>query len=185
MLNKIRNAFTNKAPVTAAPEYPSPPECLYCTELDDGFLVAGHIFQKKYALSAPQVPRHFVAFYRTPERLLVPLCYLHHKPYKNVFLVGGACTDGDAFAFVSEQHKELLRSTPGVFYFLLRHAFEKLQDQCEAFFGYCGDPRALEVDLQAGFEATDREYILIYAPNGLSGERRSQLLDEIASLGAF
>lgn len=165
-------------------DYPAAPQYLYCTEVDNGAEVAGHIFQKKYGLSAPDVPRHFVAFYRREQQLL-PLCYLHLRPYKNLYLVGGACTDGEAFAAVDEEHRTQLRQTPGVFFFLLRYAFDKLQGECEAFFGYCGDARALEVDLQAGFEETDRKYILLYAPNGLSAKRRLHLLDDIESIGPF
>lgn len=184
MFSRIANFFQPQLIVPEPVDYPAPPEYLHCTEVDNGAVVAGHIFQKKYGQAAPEVPRHFVAFYHHDQKL-TPLCYLHLREYKGLYLVGGACTDGAAFGAVSEQHSRELRETNGVFFFLLRHAFDKLQGECEAFFGYCGDARALEVDLQAGFEETDRKYILIHAPNGLSAKRRLQLLDDIESIGPF
>ena len=67
----------------------------------------------------------------------------------------------------------------------LRFGFRKYADHCEAFFGHCGDPRAFEVDMQAGFQPTRVEHLLAYWHRLLDDKRREALIDKVTALGPF
>jgi hypothetical protein len=56
---------------------------------------------------------------------------------------------------------------------------------CDAYFGYCGDPRAYEIDLQAGFVSTEHDKLLAHWHKPLTPERRSELLKQALSLVPF
>jgi hypothetical protein len=123
-------------------------------EVSDGRFFAGPIFERKLGGDLPDHGRHLVAFYRHDPFRFTPLGYLNILGHEGQALVGGGCVDGRAFADVPEAHARAIRAAGGVLYALLRYAFETLADDYEAFFGYCGDARAEEVDLQAGFRHT-------------------------------
>src|SRR5699024_11350220 len=115
----------------------------------------------------------------------VPLGYLQIGRHESVALVGGGCTVGRGFADVDTDHAAAIRAAGGVLYLLLRHAFTQMADDYEAFFGYCGDKRAGEVDLQAGFEYTRYQYLLAHFHRPASEARKAALIDQVHALGPF
>jgi hypothetical protein len=154
-------------------------------EVSDGRFFAGHIFRRKLGGELPEHGRHLVAFYRHDEARFTPLGYLNILEHDGQALVGGGSVDGRAFADMPSNDAARIRAAGGVLYALLRHAFERLADDYEAFFGYCGDARAEEVDLQAGFRHTRHEHLLAYFHRPLPEARREALIDRIHALGPF
>lgn len=154
-------------------------------EVSDGRFVAGAIFERKLGGELPDYGRHLVAVYRQSPFCLVPLGYLNILEHERVALVGGGCTDGRAFAQVPDEHCRAIRDRGGVLYALLRHAFTELADDYEAFFGYCGDARAEEVDLKAGFSHTRHPQLLAHFHRTLGEERERELTDRVFALGQF
>ena len=53
------------------------------------------------------------------------------------------------------------------------------------FFATCGDDRALEVALKAGFEATRHQDLIVNFHKPMPGRRKEALTDEIHQLGPF
>ncbi|HEX3122068.1 MAG TPA: hypothetical protein VHQ21_02110, partial [Rhodanobacteraceae bacterium] len=53
------------------------------------------------------------------------------------------------------------RAAGGIWFWILKYAFRKYADCCDAFFGHCGDKRALEVALAAGFIQSAHEHIIV------------------------
>jgi hypothetical protein len=154
-------------------------------EVSDGRFFAGHIFQRKLGGELPDHGRHLVAFYRHDETRFTPLGYLNILEHDGQALVGGGSVDGRAFRGMPADDAERIRDAGGVLYALLRHAFERLADDYEAFFGYCGDARAEQVDLQAGFRHTHHEHLLAYFHRATPAPRREALIDRIHALGPF
>ena len=99
--------------------------------------------------------------------------------------MGGAMTDGRAFGHMDGDLAERIKASGGIYYHLLKFAFDKYKDQCEAFFGHAGDRRAYEVDMQAGFEPTRHQYLIAHFHKPLSTERKDYLIKKINDIGPF
>ncbi|WP_376696090.1 hypothetical protein [Wenzhouxiangella sp. EGI_FJ10305] len=154
-------------------------------EVSDGDFLAGEIFRHKLGHELPDRGRHLIGCYRAEAFRFVPLGYLQIGRHDTVALVGGGCTDGRAFAHVDAGHSAAIRDAGGVLFTLLRYAFTQMADDFEAFFGYCGDARAEEVDLQAGFEYTRHKYLLAHFHRPLGDERKRALTEAVYELGPF
>ena len=61
----------------------------------------------------------------------------------------------------------------------------KRLDDCTAWFGYCGDGRALAVDLRAGYEETDSKYVIVKWFRRPSPEEQRKLIEKIVAIGPF
>jgi len=127
---------------------------------------------------------HWATYRHDPLRF-TPLGYLNILQHKTVALVGGGSVDGRAFADIPAPACREIRDKGGVLFCLLRYAFTEMADDFEAFFGYCGDARAEEVDLQAGFRHTRHPKLLANYHRPLDAQRRDQLLDDVFALGPF
>lgn len=154
-------------------------------EVSDGDYLAGAIFQRKLGHALPDLGRHLVGLYRGDAFSFTPLGYLQIGRHQTVALVGGGCTDGRGFAQVLPTHADRIRASGGVLFNLLRHAFEHMAADYEAFFGYCGDARAEEVDLAAGFRHTQHKHLLAHFHRPLSAQRQNELIEQVHALGPF
>ena len=155
------------------------------TEVDDGPAFAGHIFRRKFAAELADFEHHVVAFLRPAEDLFVPANYVHLWLHDDLGLIGGASTDGRAFSRIDPATAARIRDTGGLYLRTLRWTFAKFADRCEAFFGYCGDPRAWEVDMQAGFEPTRHDRLIVHWHRPLPPARREELVERAHGFGPF
>jgi hypothetical protein len=156
------------------------------TEVDDGRAFAEHIFQRKFRQSAPDFAHHIVAFYRHREDHLVPLSYVHftqHSP--TLMLAGGGCTDGRAFALMSEAQRAQVNAAGGLLAQTQLHGFAKFADRCEAFGGYCGDARASVVHASVGYEPTPYEHLIVKWHKPLPASRRLEIIETLHAIGPF
>lgn len=151
--------------------------------IDDGPFFIDGLFRRRYASEGPRVPNHVVAFARTGD-LLQPICYLHMHRLGDMVLVGGLCTDGDALRTLTPWQQEALRAAGGIGVNMLRYSFARFADT-EAHVGYCGDARAFEIDMQAGFRTTQHQYLLIHTPRPLTPEREADIIARAHALGPF
>lgn len=158
---------------------------LVVTEVADGPFLVGDLFQRKFGGQVPDYGHHLLALYRRDWHHVVPVGYLNLLPYETVMLVGGGCTDGRSFAYMTQADQQRVTAAGGVLYYLLRYGFERFASQCEAFFGHVGDPRAEEVDLRAGFVHTGHDNLLVNFHKPLERTRRAYLTEQIRSLGPF
>ena len=154
------------------------------TEVDDS-RIGGGIFRRRFQSEPPDVPHHIVTFFRDGEGSLWPASYVHFRPWGEVLLVGGAATDGGVFARMSEEQRQAVRDAGGLYLRALRWAFARYADQCQAYFGYCGDPRAWEVDMQAGFVPTPHERLIAHWHRPLPDATRQELIARAHALGPF
>ncbi len=160
-------------------------ECFRVVEVSDAAFVAGGLFQLKFGDPIPDYGRHLVALYQNHSHQYVPVGYLNVFPHDTVALIGGGCTDGRAFEYIDQQHADAIRASGGTLFNLLRYAFTRMATDYEAFFGYCGDARAEEVDLAAGFKHTGVPQLLVNFHRPVVHARRETLIKEVAALGPF
>jgi hypothetical protein len=155
------------------------------TEIDDARPFFGALFQRKFGDPIPEQAHHLGIFYRASDGTFVPLSYLHFMPFGDIILVGGLCTDGRSFERMSDHERARVRDAGGVMVHGLRYAFVHLADRCDAYFGYCGDPRAYEVDMQAGFEPTAHDKLIARWHKPLDPIRRRSLIAKAYAIGPF
>jgi hypothetical protein len=158
---------------------------LAITELDDARPFFGELFRRKFGDPMPTYRHHFGVFLDMGDGSFVPLSYLHFMPFGDIILVGGLCTDGRTFARMNPEQRSQIDASGGVMVHALRYAFVHLADACDAFFGYCGDPRAYAVDMQAGFEPTEHDKLIARWHKPLDPVRRRSLIAKAHAIGPF
>jgi len=155
------------------------------SEVSSGAFFADDFFSRSFGENVPPYGHHIVCFYRKNPSHFLPLGYINFLEYDEVILVGGGVTNGAAFKLVDENHAAEIRETGGVLYQLLVYGFKAFADRCEAYFGYVGDPRAYEVDIQAGFEPTGHDRLVVNFHKSLSAERKAALIAKMHAVGPF
>jgi hypothetical protein len=155
------------------------------TEIDDAAFVAGALFRRKFGDEPPAHGRHLAAFHRRADGSLRLAGYSHMLPFGDVYLSGGSCSEGETIRAMPDEQREALNVAGGIWHLILRYAFRKYADECDAFFGHCGDRRALEVALASGFERTDVQHIIVNWHKPLHPNIRRALLAKVAALGPF
>jgi len=162
-----------------------PFEDVLITEVVDGPFFVDDLFRRKFGHPAPEYGRHLVCFYRQSSDCHIPLCYVHYSPYEGVLLVGGGMTDGRVFQHMPAQLSQNISDSGGIFYYVLMFGWTHFAEDCEAFFGYAGDPRAYEVDIAAGFEPTQHQYLIAHFHIAITEERKEALISKIHAIGTF
>ena len=160
-------------------------DCLVLTELDDARLLVGALFERKFQDHPPPTGRHLVGLYRHADGRVAVIGYSHMLPFGDVYLSGGSCSDGEAIRGMQAAHRDALTAAGGIWLLILRYAFAKFADDCSAFFGYSGDPRALDVAHQAGFEDTEHPFLIVHWHKPMHPNFRRALLAKAHALGPF
>ncbi len=161
------------------------PPFVTCTEVDDGpFFVSG-LFRRKFNGEPPAAAHHLLALVRLPSQQLAPACYAHFMPFGDIFLVGGVCTDGEVLRALPEPERLALKHCGGLYLHLLSYGFRRFAGHCEAFFGYCGDARAEEVNLAAGFVHTGHPHLLVHFHRQTHEVMQRALIAKAAAIGPF
>jgi hypothetical protein len=155
------------------------------TEVASGAFFADDFFSRSFGENVPPYGHHIVCFYRKSPSHFLPLGYVNFLEYDEVILVGGGVTNGQAFKSVEESHAAEIRNAGGVLYQLLVNGFKTFENRCEAYFGYVGDERAYEVDIQAGFEPTGHDRLVVNFHKPLSVERKEALIAKMQAVGPF
>lgn len=131
----------------------------------------------------PENWRQYVATYAWPDREeTVGFCnWIRHG---DVYLQGGMCVRRNFYRRMPREDFAQCQARGGLAQMMMAHAERELDDAV-AWFGYCGDAKALAVDLRAGYVQTHREYVIVKWIREIPAERRIALIDEIARIGPF
>jgi hypothetical protein len=81
-------------------------------------------------------------------------------------------------------HFAQCREAGGVAQMMMEAAARELTD-CKAWFGYCGDAKAMAVDLRAGYVRTRHPHLIVKWFRELPQGERGALVDSIAAIGPF
>jgi hypothetical protein len=136
-------------------------EFITVAEVDDGPALAEGLFQRAYRKPVPDFPHHIVAFYHRGDGTQVPVSYVHFTDCGDIYLAGGACTDGVVLRSMTAEQQAALHEYGGLMLATLRHGFALYGPRCQAIFTCCGDKRALETTPKVGFNETGIEYLLV------------------------
>jgi hypothetical protein len=154
-------------------------------EVDDGPALAGALFERAYNAKMPEFPHHIVAFYRRADARKVPVSYVHFTDCGDIFLAGGACTDGAVLRSMTPEQQAALHEYGGLMLSTLRHGFELYGPRCEAVFTCCGNARALETTPKVGFIETGIRHLLVNWLLTTDPKRRREMTAKAANFMPF
>lgn len=158
---------------------------LTITEVDNADFLIASLFRRKFASPPPDVGRHLVALYRDAGGALHLAGYSHMRPFGDVYLSGGSCSEGETIRTMQGQHRDAIQAAGGIWFLILKYAFARYADCCDAFFGHCGDARALQVATAAGFIDAGHQHLIAHWHKPLHENIRRALIAKVHALGPF
>ena len=158
---------------------------LIVTEVGAGEILASTLYQKKFQSPPPDFGRHIIAYYRLDESRFAVASYLHIWFQDRIGLIGGGCTDGTVMAAMTPEHAAIINREGGLLRQTLLYVFSEMRVDLDAFFGHCGDRRAKEVDLAAGFVETSDKHLLVNWVGTLNDDDKARLFEQAMSIGPF
>jgi len=138
-------------------------------------------------LSFPTPPenwRQYVAVYRWPDGTEETVGFCNWIKHGDVYLEGGMCVSKTIYRRMPKDHFRECQARGGIAQMMMEQAARELTD-CKAWFGYCGDAKALAVDLRAGYVITEHKYLIVKWFAAVPEGERKALIDSIAALGPF
>jgi hypothetical protein len=160
-------------------------EFITVAEVDDGAALADALFQRAYRKPVPDFPHHIVAFYHRVDGTQVPVSYVHFTDCGDIYLAGGACTDGVVLRSMTTEQQAALHEYGGLMLATLRHGFALYGPRCQAIFTCCGDRRALETTPKVGFIETGIQYLLVNWLDTVDARRRREMTSKAANFMPF
>ena len=171
---------------------------LRIAEVPDAARLAGELFLESFGIPFP-VPRddsglaiatppenwhQYVARYRWPDGTDETVGFCNWIRYGDVYLEGGMCVRRNFYRRLPKPDWKAIAGQGGLAQMTMQAASEKLNDG-KAWFGFCGDPKALAVDLRFGYELTKHDKLIVkwFAP--LPATEKDALVESIAAIGPF
>jgi hypothetical protein len=138
-------------------------------------------------LAIPTPPgnwRQYVAIYRWPDGREETVGFCNWIRHGDVYLEGGMCVRENVYRRMPREHFREVRGRGGIAQMMMETAARELDDAA-AWFGYCGDAKALAVDLRAGYVPTRHPHLIVKWFRELPEAARERLVDSIAAIGPF
>ena len=138
-------------------------------------------------LSIPTPPddwRQYVAIYRWPDGRDETVGFCNWIKYGDVYLQGGMCVQKSFYRRMPRDHFRACQGQGGIAQMMMAKAGLELTD-CVAWFGYCGDAKAMAVDLRAGYVRTGCPLVIVKWFREVPEAQRQSLVDSIAKIGPF
>lgn len=155
------------------------------SEVERGPAFAGALFQRKYQSAMPEFGHHIVAFWKRDDASFVPASYVHFTDCGDIFLAGGACTDGSVLRAMSTQQQAAVQAYGALMLATLRYGFEHYGSRCDAIFTCCGDARALQTTPIVGFTETGVPHLLVRWMREPNPAREAQQIAKARSFMPF
>jgi hypothetical protein len=132
----------------------------------------------------PQNWRQYVALYRWPDGREETVGFCNWIKHGEVYLEGGMCVQKTFYRRMPREHFRECQAQGGIAQIMMATAARELTD-CKAWFGYCGDAKALAVDLRAGYVPTAHKHLIVKWFAQLPEGERARLIESIAAIGPF
>ena len=173
-------------------------DALKVFETKDAASYAGALFQESFNSAFP-VPaaykildtqilpedwRQFVAIYTWPDGTEECVGFCNWIKYKDVYLEGGLAVQKNFYRRLAKPHFAECSARGGIAQIVMETAIAQLTD-CVANFGYCGDLKALRVDLRAGYVQTEHPYLLVKWMQTLTASEQQARIDDVTRIGPF
>jgi hypothetical protein len=158
---------------------------LAVVEVDTAAVFAADLFRAAFGQPIPDFPRHFVAVFRDAAGVLSVAAYIHYTASgDDAWLCGGLCVDRAAYARARPDDAAAWKRAGGIGEIVLRATFARLTDRA-AIFGYCGDARQWQHDLNAGFAPAGPPQLLVRWNRVLPEAVQARLVARAAALAPF
>ena len=155
-------------------------------EASNGGELAARLFYRKFRDTPPDHGRHFIVYYISEHGALHVASYLHLWVKERMGLIGGGCSDGNVFRMMTPAQASAVNKGGGLLRQTLLYVFNECRDGLDAFFGHCGDARAKEVDLAAGFLETSDQHLLVnWVEPQINDSERQVLFEKAIAIGPF
>ncbi len=138
-------------------------------------------------LSIPTPPenwRQYVAVYAWPDGNTETVGFCNWIKYGEVYLEGGMCVRKNFYRRMPKEHFRQCQEKGGIAQMMMAKAAQEIDD-CKAWFGYCGDAKALAVDLRAGYQPTAHEFLIVKWFQQVAEDEKRALIARIAAIGPF
>ncbi len=138
-------------------------------------------------LSIPTPPenwRQYVAIYRWPDGQEETVGFCNWIKHGDVYLEGGMCVRKNFYRRLPRDHFRDCQARGGIAQLMMEQAATELTD-CTAWFGYCGDAKAMAVDRRVGFEPTEFSNLIVKWFRPLPEAEGRALIKAIADVGPF
>ena len=173
-------------------------EKLRVFESKDAAVYAGVLFQESFnsafpvpvayrildTLIQPQDWRQFVAVYTWPDGTEECVGFCNWIRYKDVYLEGGLAVHKSFYRRLPRAQFAECSARGGIAQIVMETAATQLTD-CDAWFGYCGDAKALQVDLRVGYVRTAHPYLIVKWMRTLPAPLMQAWIDDVTQIGPF
>lgn len=132
----------------------------------------------------PENWRQYVALYTHPDGTEETVGFCNWIRLHDTYLEGGMCVKPGIYRRMSREHFLACRQLGGIAQMMMEKAAAELND-CAAWFGYCGDAKALAVDLRVGYVRTHHPYLIVKWFKAMPADEQRKLIDSIARIGPF
>lgn len=102
----------------------------------------------------------------------------------DVYLEGGMCVRENVYRRMPREHFRQCREQGGIAQMMMATAARELDDAA-AWFGYCGDAKAMAVDLRAGYMRTRHPHLIVKWFREIAAHEQERLIESIAAIGPF
>ncbi|MGH8518935.1 MAG: hypothetical protein ACREUE_15905, partial [Panacagrimonas sp.] len=159
-------------------------DILRVEEVTDAEFFAGDLFRRRFLNDPPNIPKHFVAFYRASRTSYLPVGYVHYTVFEDTYLCGGMVFDERLYRRIPAPHRQLIKAAGGIAEKMLRDTFAMLA-HAPAIWGYVGDKQAEEVDTRVGFRRTSHRHVMVVWNRDLAEDEKQARLARVIALGPF
>lgn len=128
--------------------------------------------------------RQYVALYRWPDGTEETVGFCNWIKHGEVYLEGGMCVRKSFYRRLPREEFRECNAAGGVAQLVMEQAARELTD-CTAWFGFCGDAKALAVDLRVGYIPTEHRHLIVKWFKEVPVEKRRRLIESIAAIGPF
>jgi hypothetical protein len=173
-------------------------QALKVFETHEGARLAGQLFRESFGSDFPapaacrvldtEIPpenwRQFVAIYTWPDGREECVGFCNWIKYKDVYLEGGLAVRKSFYRRLAKPEFARCTARGGIAQIVMEVAATQLTD-CVAWLGYCGDAKALKVDLRVGYVQTEHPYLIVKWMRALSEPEKRAWIDEGIRIGPF
>lgn len=173
-------------------------EALRVFESKDAATYAGALFQESFNCAYP-VPgayrildtqiqpddwRQFVALYTWPDGNSECVGFVNYVKYKDIYLGGGLAVQKNFYRRLPKPVFAECSARGGIAQIVMETAATQMTD-CDALFGYCGDAKAMQVDLRVGYVRTAHPYLIVKWMRKLPAPEMQAWIDDVTRIGPF
>ncbi|MEP7155233.1 MAG: hypothetical protein ABI905_05640 [Betaproteobacteria bacterium] len=132
----------------------------------------------------PEDWHQYVAMYTWPDGIEECVGFCNWLKYKDVYLEGGIAVQSRFYRKLEKPAFAECSRLGGIAQIIMETAARDLTD-CVAWFGHCGDKRALRVDMRVGFVQIDDPHLIVKWMRPVDEAAKLAWIDEIKRIGPF